>query len=120
MRLKSLPARTRLSVSLTIQVVRVEPHRTVVALRGEADVTTTGVLSDALSRIIASRAGDVVIDLGQLAFIDSASVRVLATAHHLLAGQGRTMTVSSPSRLGRRVLDLFGLTDAIEEVEVMT
>ncbi len=111
-------ARDKIGPVLTVRVVRVEAARTVVALRGEADWSTNAILSDALARVIASRAGDVVIDLGELEFIDTATVRVLATAHHLLAMQGRTLAVRSPSRLGRRVLELFALTDVIEAVEV--
>lgn len=102
---------------LDVRVVRVEAVCTVVALRGEADWSTTAVLSDALSRVIASRAGHVVVDLGPLAFIDSATVRIIATAHQLLVGQGRTLSVRSPSRLAVRVLDLFGLAALIEAPE---
>ena len=114
------PARAsdKIGAILGVQVVHVGADRAVVALRGEADASTTATLSFALSRVIASRAGDVVIDLGQLDFVDTATVRVIATAHHLLADQGRTLAVRSPSRLGRRLLDLFDLTHLIESSEI--
>jgi anti-anti-sigma factor len=110
-------ARDQIGTVLDVRVLRAEAARTVVALRGEADRSTTAILSDALSRMVASRAGDVVIDLGQLEFVDTATVRVIATAHDLLGGQGRTLTVRSPSRLAIRVLDLFGLAELIEGPE---
>ena len=117
MALKLLPAlgrvRDKNRAILDVRVVR-DGARTVVTLRGEADASTTAILSDALARVIAARAGDVVIDLAELAFVDSATVRVIATAHDLLAGQGRTLAVRSPSRLATLVLDLFGLTEFIE------
>jgi anti-anti-sigma factor len=100
------------SAPLTVRVARVA-GRSVVVLAGEADVATTAVLSDALARVVASHGGDVVVDLGALDFVDTATVRVLATAHYLLAGQGRALTIRTPSRLGRRLLDLFGLADLI-------
>ena len=50
-------------------------------------------------------------------FIDTAIVRVMATALQLLDRQGRKLTVRSPSRLAARVLDLFGLADLIERRE---
>jgi anti-anti-sigma factor len=114
------PARAsdKIGAVLSVRVVRAGAARTVVGLRGEADASTTAILSDALSRVIASRSGDVVVDLGELEFIDTATVRVLATAHHLLASHGRALLVRSPSRLGRRVLGLFALTDVVEAVEV--
>ena len=111
------PARA-IGTVLDVRVVRAEADRTIVALRGEADASTTAILSDAVSRVIASRAGNVVVDLSQLEFVDTATVRVIATAHHLLASQGRTLAVRSPSRLGRQVLELFALTHLIEAVEV--
>jgi anti-anti-sigma factor len=94
--------------------VRVEGPRTVVALRGEADISTRPVLSDVLSLVIATRTGDVVIDLAELEFIDSATVRLLATAHQLLDRHDRKLTFRSPSRLAVRVLAVFELTRLIE------
>ena len=102
------------SPSALTTVVGAEGTRTVVVLRGEADSSTTAVLSDALSRVIASQGGDVGIDLAEAEFIDTATIRVLAVGLELLARQGRKLTVRSPSRLAARVLELFRLTDLIE------
>ena len=87
---------------------------TIVALRGESDASTTTSLSDALSHVVAVDAGDVVIDLAALTFLDSATVRVLARLKELLAHHGRALTVRSPSRTADQILDLLGLTDLIE------
>ena len=100
--------------ALATPVVRVEGTRTVVALRGEADFSTRPFMSDVLSRVIALRAGDVVIDLAEVKFIDTATVRVLAVGQQLLDRRGRKLTFRSPSRLAARVLHSFGLTDLIE------
>jgi anti-anti-sigma factor len=107
----------RVRFGLLTAVVREEGRRTVVVLRGEADMSTTSVPSEAMSWVIASRTGDVVIDLAELEFIDSATVHVVADAQQLLARAGRTMTFRSPSRLATRVLHVFGLSDLIEARE---
>ena len=98
-------------------VKHAEATRTVVVLRGESDISTRSLLCDVLCRVIANRTGDVVIDLAEATFIDTAIVRALATAQQLLDRQGRKLTFRSPSRLAVRVLHLFGLTDLIESRE---
>jgi anti-anti-sigma factor len=102
---------------LTTAVVREEGTRSVVVLRGEADFSTTRVPSDVLSWVVAWRTGDVVVDLGGLEFVDTATVRVLAEGQQLLEHHGRTMTFRSPSKVAARVLNVFGLTDSIETRE---
>ena len=67
-----------------------------------------------LSKVIALSTGDVVMDLTEATFIDTAIVRALAGAQQLLDRQERKLTFRSPSRLATRVLHLFGLTDLIE------
>jgi anti-anti-sigma factor len=106
-------------LALTTPVVHAEGKRTVVVLRGEADVSTRPVLCDVLSRVIALGAGDVVIDLAEVEFIDTATVRALAVGQQSLDGQGRKLTFRSPSRLAARMLDLFGLADLIEVREMV-
>jgi anti-anti-sigma factor len=100
--------------ALMSPVVHAEATHIVVTLRGEADVSTRPALADALSRVIAHGAGDVVIDLAPMTFIDTAIVRALATGWQLLDRRGRALTIRSPSGQAVRLLDLFGLTDLIE------
>lgn len=100
-----------------IPVVHAGRSYTVIALRGEVDVSTRRELSDVLSRVIASRNGDVVIDLAETTFIDTAIVRTLSDGQQLLVRQGNNLTFRSPSRLAARVLQVFGLTDLIEAQE---
>jgi anti-anti-sigma factor len=87
---------------------------TLVIVRGEVNSSTAPVLSKALSRVIVKRCGDVVIDLANLEFIDSASVRVLTACKRMLDREGRRLTFRSPSRLAARVLEVFALAGLIE------
>ena len=102
---------------LAAPVVRGEGTRIVVVVCGEADGSSRHVLSDVLSRVIASHEGDVVIDLCEAEFIDSATVRVFAVGQQLLDDRGRKLTFRSPTRLATRMLHLFGLADLIEARE---
>lgn len=82
---------------------------TVVALRGEADLATVHVVRDALANVIADGQGDVVVDLAQTDFMDTAALRVVLRARETLGGTGRHLTLRSPSRTSRRLLAVFGL-----------
>jgi anti-anti-sigma factor len=90
----------------------------VVTLAGEADFSTTMVLSDTLAKAIALGAGDVVMDLAELEFMDSATARVLAAAEERLVRRGRKLTFRTPRTVAARVLHLFGLSGLIEVREV--
>ena len=94
--------------------LHMERTRTVVALRGQADISARPVLSDVLSRVIALQVGDVLIDLAETTFIDAAGVRALVTCQELLDRQARRMTLRSPAPVAARIPLLFGLADLVE------
>jgi anti-sigma B factor antagonist len=113
----SARAVARIDSADTTPIVRAEGARTVVVLRGEEDIATRPVLAEVLSRLIATDTRDVVIDLGEVEFIDSSTIRALEVGQEFLSREGRNLTVRSPSRLALRMLGLFGLTDLIETQE---
>ena len=82
---------------------------TVIALRGEADCATLHVVRDALADVIADGEGDVVVDLAQTEFIDTAALRTVLRAQETLKGAGRQLTLRSPSKSAGRLLAVFGL-----------
>ena len=82
---------------------------TVVALSGEADRATLHVVVETLSRVIADRAGDVVVDLARTDFMDTAALRAVLNAREALRSGGRDLTLRSPPRIARRLLSIFGL-----------
>jgi anti-anti-sigma factor len=94
--------------------VSAEGSATVIGLRGEADIATVSALTDLLVDVIAQHAGDVVVDLSQSDFIDSATVRALARAGQFLAERDRHLSIRSPSRLAVRVLTLHDLFHLVE------
>ncbi len=86
---------------------------TVIAFRGEADVATLPVLTAALAGVIADHRSDVVVDLAETEFIDTATLRALLRAREVLNWGGRQLTLRSPSRIGCRMLAVFGLSDLV-------
>ena len=103
-----------------VRAVHGQGSPTVVALRGEADTSMRLVLCDVLCKVIALADGDVVIDLANATFINTAIVRTLAEAQRLLDRQGRALTFRSPTRLAAGILVLFGLTELIETTQPVT
>jgi anti-anti-sigma factor len=105
---------------LTTELVQMEGGaHSVILLSGEADISSRAVLCEVLSRVIDWGSGDVVVDLADATFIDTAAVRVLATAQQVLDRAGRRLTFRSPSRLAFRVLEGFGLTGLVEAPDAL-
>ena len=89
-------------------------ERSVVWLDGEHDIATVAVVRDALARVISADDSDLVVDLSKVTFMGVATVDELAHGRKILRGQSRKLTLRSPSRLARRLLDLCGLGDLVE------
>jgi len=97
------------SVAGLAATVSTDGEVTVVALRGEADRATLHIVRDALADVIADGVGDVVVDLAQTEFMDTAALRTVLSARETLEGAGRHLTLRSPSRSAGRLLGVFGL-----------
>jgi anti-anti-sigma factor len=87
---------------------RRDAARTVVWLRGEHDVSSVAALSETMARAIALDDADLVVDLSDVQFMGAATVGVIARARELLALRSRSLTLRSPPRCARRILDLSG------------
>jgi anti-sigma B factor antagonist len=62
----------------------------VVGLSGELDLTNAHRLDEALAR---TTSPVVILDLGALAFVDSAGIRVIDQAHQKLGDEGRRLLI---------------------------
>lgn len=94
--------------------VAADGTHTVVWLSGEHDLATVGLIGTALVEALAVDRCDVVVDLSEVAFIDASTLGALVHGRELLASRGRRLTVRSPPRSPRRVLELCGLAALIE------
>lgn len=89
---------------------------TTIRVSGELDLATAGELAAALSAALA--AGDVVLDLSAVSFMDSAGVRSLNSALRETAEQGRRLTVRPDMQpIVSQVLELTGMMQLLQITE---
>jgi anti-anti-sigma factor len=93
----------------------VDAGRTIVVqLRGDHDSSTVPAVAAALASAVASQRPNVVVDLSEVHFMNTAIVRVLAATGDFLCAQSRTFGLRSPSRSAQRVLDTCGMGSLCE------
>jgi anti-sigma B factor antagonist len=85
--------------------------------QGEVDVLTAPKLAGALVRILHTARGDVVVDLNDTLFIDSAGLHVLLNVQRRLTRRGRKLQVICGSGPVRRVIELARLVDTLNVVD---
>ena len=86
-------------------------------LGGELDAAAAELLLDAMGAVDAE-ASRLVLDVGELRFVDSSGLRVLLQASDRVRGEGAgpTTTLRRPQRNVTRLLDLTGLLDHFDVV----
>jgi anti-anti-sigma factor len=84
----------------------------VFSLRGELDASTCGYLTEGLIGVPGSL---VVVDLGELTFMDSSGLGAIHAARRRALEQGGTLVVSRPGPMVARVLEITGLDTWIAE-----
>lgn len=85
----------------------------VVALSGEADLTTLSLLNSVLNELIWSDFRLVTVDLSSLRFADSASITALGRAARTLRDQGGDLELLNPQPAISRVLSLTGVDQTV-------
>ena len=93
--------------------VSVSGSTSVVSAAGEIDSTTAPLLRKHLETLLDSDVRELTVDLGQVSFLDSAGLCVLATAHRRAARQDVRMRVLASSRAVVRPLQITGLWDLL-------
>jgi anti-sigma B factor antagonist len=106
------------SAELVTIDVSVAGPMTVVTAAGEIDSTSAPVLRQQLDAILDSDVRELTIDLGQVSFLDSAGLCVLATAHRRAVRQDVRMRVLASSRAVIRPLQITGLWDLLRAERV--
>jgi anti-sigma B factor antagonist len=81
-----------------------------VRVQGEVDVYTAPQLRERLYGLVVDGADSVVLDLADMTFIDSTGLGVIVGTLKRLRESGGELTLRSPSRSTRKVLDITGLT----------
>ena len=88
-----------------------------IAAVGEIDHMTARVLADALRRVTLAGQGNVVLDMTDTTFIDSAGISTLLNGLRRLTRQRRKMVVVCPPGSPRRVFEVLGLIGTFELVD---
>jgi anti-sigma B factor antagonist len=95
---------------LSIDVAR-DGVATVVTVRGEVDLETSGELSAALAGI--DPGTEVHVDLAAVEYLDSSGLRVLLTAKDDLARDGGILRVTAVSNIVARLIEITGVDDLL-------
>ncbi|MFB7946391.1 STAS domain-containing protein [Kitasatospora phosalacinea] len=102
---------------LTADLRPARPGALVLALRGEADRDTEGVLARALHRALAVRPAPetFVVDCSDLRFCSSSCLNHLLRARSAAAESGTVLCLAAPGPVVARLLEVTG-TDAVFDV----
>jgi anti-anti-sigma factor len=88
---------------------------TVLALNGELDPATAPTLQGAIDAALEDPAVKrLVLDLGDLGFIDSSGLRVFVVARDSMRERSGDLVLRSPSANTERLLSITGLTEVVE------
>jgi len=83
-----------------------------IVISGELDLATCPQLAGSLDGVVDGPAGDVVVDLSEVTFLDSTALTVLVTFRERLESVGRRLVLDRPSAVVVRVLTISGLLAA--------
>lgn len=96
--------------------LHVEPALTVLTLHGELDILNVEALRALLAEAVAAGSASVVVDLGDVPFIDVLSLSSILAAADTLREQHRTLFVRGASNAVRRVCRLLNAEDVLSPV----
>ena len=91
-------------------------NATVVTVAGELDILTAPKFSAFVGELVRRRVGDLVIDLCEARFVDSAGLQILLSAQRRVSRNARWLAVICPPSPVRRVIELARLTEALAVV----
>jgi anti-anti-sigma factor len=89
----------------------------VVRLSGELDISTAPKVEDELARVEPNRPELIVLDLRNLAFMDSSGLRLLIAADTRARQQGRRLTIVKGPETVQRVFRITRLEERLEIVD---
>lgn len=85
----------------------------VLHLRGEIDMSSAPTLTRCLEAAVGEHTGDVVVDLAEVAFLDSSGLNALIRARNQLAQHGRSLRARRPTAAVARVFAVSGTSELL-------
>ena len=95
------------TVPLAVRVDSADPSRSVITLTGEVDVTTVGLLGDAIASVLPTPT--LTVDVAGLTFIDSTGFSALLEARR--AAPSTSFELVNPSDHVAHLVEVLGLSD---------
>ena len=83
------------------------------AIKGDLDLSTATRFTEAVEREVWGSEGTFVLDLSELAFVDSTGMGALLRVRALLAREDRTLALLLPKGAVRQTIDLAGILDTL-------
>ena len=88
-------------------------------LEGNFTYTQRKAFQEALKTVSTDQVEEVVIDLSQVAFLDSAALGLLMISHRQLEAERRKLSLAYPQATVRQILELANLHKTIPIVDVV-
>lgn len=101
-----------MSIGLTVES-REDGNAWVLTLAGELSLAEAQVLEQKLGEVLASADSTIIVDLTDVAFIDSTGLSVLVRAHQQASEAGVQLGVVNPRAQAKRLLSLTGLAERL-------
>ena len=93
--------------------VNATDEATVIHVRGEIDMATAGRLRDVIEPHMGPNQ-KIILDLSEVDFMDSSSLKVLVQARGRLTENGGSLILRNPSSAAHRLLTVAGANDHLE------
>ena len=93
--------------------VNATDEATVIHVRGEIDMATAGRLRDVIEPHMGPNQ-KIILDLAEVEFMDSSSLKVLVQARGRLTEDGGSLILRNPSKSAHRLLTVAGANDLLE------
>lgn len=91
--------------------VRQGEDRVVLGLHGELDLLGAPMLEEEIAKVEADAPTILVLDLGDLQFVDSAGLRVILAAHERSRREGREFALTQGSDQVQRLFTIAGVSE---------
>ncbi|MHB1534646.1 MAG: STAS domain-containing protein [Acidimicrobiales bacterium] len=91
-------------------------ERRVIVVTGELDLATAPDLRDTIRAELGTSAPEIIIDMEGVEFIDASGIRVLVEAADMARVAGAGLILQTPSRMVRRLIELFDLDELLQVV----
>ena len=96
-------------IGFEVRTAQLTPSTYVVSVTGEIDAFTSPALEQELDWVLRDGGSNAVVDLGEVAFIDSTALRVLLKALPRFSKRGGCLILVSEDRRVLRTLEITGL-----------